>query len=130
MPGAGVSTSLPPADLSAPTVRVLSPHRGAKLRHRARIRATASDAVGVVRTEVTIDGDPFASADGARIKRGWSLRGVAAGRHRIAVHAWDAAGNVGSRSVRVRVLARAKRARHSRVRRHRAHHRRATPATP
>jgi hypothetical protein len=107
VPKAGhVPTELPPADTSAPKVRVVSPRRGAHLRRRARIYARATDKVGVVRTEASIDGNVFAFVDGGRLKRTWRLHGARPGRHRITVRSWDAAGNVGARTVRVRVLKR------------------------
>ena len=101
----------PPADTDAPVVRVLSPRRGARLRRRATIRARAHDNVGVVRTTLRIDGEDVASVAGGRLKRTWRLRGVSPGRHRLTVRARDAAGNVRSRTIRVRVLGKRKRSR-------------------
>jgi hypothetical protein len=107
VPKAGhVPTELPPADTIAPKVRVVSPRRGAHLRRRARISARATDTVGVVRTEASIDGNVLALVDGGRLKRTWWLHGVRPGHHRIVIRSWDAAGNVGARTVRVRVLKR------------------------
>ena len=101
----------PSTDAQAPAVRVLSPRRGARLRRRATIRARAYDNVGVTRTALAIDGDEVASVAGGRLKRTSRLRGVSPGRHRLTVRAHDAAGNVRSRTVRVRVLGKKQRSR-------------------
>jgi hypothetical protein len=94
----------PPADARAPYVRISSPGREARLRKRATIVASAGDNVRVERMELSIDAERVAEVRGARIKRTWQLRGVTPGRHWIQVRAFDAAGNVGARVVRVRVM--------------------------
>jgi hypothetical protein len=94
----------PPADKTAPVVRVTSPGKRARLRRRAVIAARASDNVGVVRMELSIDGTQLAVSSSTRIKRTWSLRYVRPGNHLIMVRAYDAQGNFATRIVRVRVL--------------------------
>jgi hypothetical protein len=93
----------PPADERAPVVRIASPGREARLRKRATIVASATDNVRAERMELSIDGERVAEMRGSRLRRTWQLRGVSAGRHWIQVRAFDGAGNVGARVVRVRV---------------------------
>ena len=91
-------------DVTPPVVRLLSPHRGARLRGRATVLARASDDAGVARTELFIDGRLVAVADGPRLRRTWILRRVRPGAHTLRARAIDEGGNSASRSTRVRVL--------------------------
>ncbi|MEA2448402.1 MAG: hypothetical protein QOG63_334, partial [Thermoleophilaceae bacterium] len=93
----------PPADARAPVVKISSPGRDAKLKRSATIVASATDDTGVARLELSIDAQKVVTVPGAKLRRTWSLRRVSAGRHVIGVRAFDAAGNVGSRYVRVKV---------------------------
>jgi hypothetical protein len=90
-------------DRGSPWVRISAPGRGARLRRRAVVRARAADAVGVVRTQVWVDGRLRRNVRRARVDWHWSLRHARRGRHRITVKAFDAAGNIGKASVNVRV---------------------------
>jgi hypothetical protein len=91
----------PPFDTTRPVVRVASPARGARMRrHRVVVRATATDDSGVVRTQVWVDRRLRKSVLGAHVRWPVSLR---RGRHLIVARAFDAAGNQGSSSVRVRI---------------------------
>jgi hypothetical protein len=96
--------ALPPLDTTSPTVRVQSPARGARLRRHAEVRAVAADDTGVVRTELWVDGRLRQTVSGGQVDWRWRLRHARAGRHTIVVRAYDAAGNLGARSVRVFVL--------------------------
>lgn len=89
----------PPADRTKPAVRILSP-RTKHVRRRTLVRASASDDLAVTRIEVWVDGKLRRTVDGASVRWRASLR---RGRHLIVVRAYDAAGNRGRRSVRVRV---------------------------
>lgn len=104
-PGGGTSTPPPPSrgDTRDPVVRVLTPAAGARLRRAATIFAKAGDDTRVTRITLMIDGVRVASARGSRIKRTWSLRRVRPGSHLVLVRAYDAAGNFGTRVVRVHV---------------------------
>jgi hypothetical protein len=93
---------LPPLDTIRPSVRIVSPGQRARVRRRATLRALAADAVGVVRTEVWVDGRLRKSAAGPTAS--WKLRRLRRGRHLIVVRAYDAAGNHGRASVRVRII--------------------------
>jgi hypothetical protein len=100
-----VVTVAPPvedSDTIRPFVRIGYPVQRARVRRRSTLRAVASDAIGVVRTEIWVDGKlrrsvatPFVS---------WRLRNLKRGRHLIVVRAYDAAGNHGRASVRVRII--------------------------
>jgi M6 family metalloprotease-like protein len=92
----------PPLDTIRPYVRIVSPARRARLRRRAVVRALATDTVGVVRTEVWIDGVRRRSVNAPSTQ--WRLPRLRRGRHLIVVRAYDAAGNHGRASVRVRVI--------------------------
>jgi Big-like domain-containing protein/gametolysin peptidase M11 len=94
----------PPADNTAPTARVDSPAPGARLRREAVIRASAADGTGVVRTELWVDGQLRKTATKAQVAWRWVLRRTRPGRHRVAVRAFDAAGNRGSGAVHVFVI--------------------------
>jgi hypothetical protein len=93
-----------PVDRTRPTVRVVSPAGGARLRRRAVIRAVAADDTEVVRTKLWVDGKLRKTVANGKVVWPWLLRNTRPGRHRIVVRAFDAAGNLGSRSVRVYVL--------------------------
>jgi hypothetical protein len=95
----------PPADTRAPVVKIASPGRDAKLKRSATIVANATDDTGVQSLELSIDAEKVVIVPGSKLRRTWSLRGVTPGRHVIQVRAFDAAGNIGSRYVRVRVVA-------------------------
>jgi hypothetical protein len=94
----------PPTDTGAPAVRIASPGRHAHLRRRAVVRASATDAAGVVRTQVWVDGKLRRWVQGRRLAWSWSLRHVRRGLHRVSVRALDPSGNAGTASVRVRVI--------------------------
>jgi M6 family metalloprotease-like protein len=98
-----VDPPFPPADTTRPSVTIASPARRAHLRRRAMVRASAADAVGVVRTEVWVDGARRKSVTGSAVAWRWPLRHARRGLHLIVVRALDAAGNVGRAAVRVRV---------------------------
>jgi hypothetical protein len=97
-----VDPPLPPADTIRPFVRILSPASRARVRRRSWLRASAADAAGVVRTEVWVDRKLRKSASGSLVR--WRMRQLRRGRHLVVVRAYDAAGNHGRASVRVRII--------------------------
>jgi len=97
-----VDPPMPPADTVRPNVRITAPGKRARVRRRALVRARASDNSGVVRTEIWVDGKLRKSANRSVVT--WRLRGARRGRHLIVVRAYDAAGNRGRASVRVRII--------------------------
>jgi hypothetical protein len=95
----------PPPDTTRPVVTITAPARDARLRRRsAVVRARATDAVGVVRIEVWIDGKLRRSAGRAKVAWSWSLRHARLGRHKVTVKAYDAARNMGKASTSIRVI--------------------------
>jgi hypothetical protein len=95
----------PPADRVAPFVAIRSPSRNARVsRRRARLLASVTDAVGVVRTEVWVDGKRRMSSPNGEDLVNWRMRRLRRGRHLVVVRAYDAAGNHGRASVRVRII--------------------------
>lgn len=101
--GSGSGTPQTPADVTRPAITVFSPGRNARLRTRATIRATATDAVGVEAVEFWVDGKRLATRRGNKLNLVWKLRHVKPGRHKVMVVAHDAAGNTVRRTVTVRV---------------------------
>lgn len=93
----------PPVDRLAPFVSIRFPSRNSRVpRRRARVIASAADAGGVVRTDVWVDGKLRRSVKRSLVN--WRMRRLRRGRHLIVVRAYDAAGNHGGASVRVRIV--------------------------
>lgn len=86
-------------DRTDPVVRILRPGAGHAVRGKVLIAAVATDEGGVARMELWIDGDRRARAPGRSLSYRW--RPGRRGSHRIEVRAFDHAGNMGSRSLRV-----------------------------
>ena len=98
---------LPPAkplDVLRPSVRIKSPVPSKRVRRRATIRWRSTDDVGVVRTEVWIDGTLRRTVQAGHGPWRWSVRRERRGVHLIEVRAFDAAGNVGRAIRHVRVV--------------------------
>jgi endo-1,4-beta-xylanase len=93
------------ADVSSPVVTVVSPARNARVSGSVRVVATATDDVGVVRmTIATPSGTVLRAVDGASLTYDWNVAGYKRGSTQtLVVRAWDAAGNVGSAQVVVRI---------------------------
>jgi hypothetical protein len=85
-------------------VRLLSPARRSRLRRSAVVRAAATDDTGVTRVELWIDGRLRRAVSGTSMAWRWRLGSTRPGRHLVVVRAYDAAGNRGIGSARVRVL--------------------------
>jgi hypothetical protein len=85
-----------PPDTVAPTT-TLTPSDGATVKgSKVTVKGTATDASGVSRVELSIDGTAVASAAGSSVSYSWPLRSASAGRHVLVARAYDARGNVGS----------------------------------
>jgi subtilisin family serine protease len=79
-------------DLAAPTVTITSPAAGTTLNGIVSARATASDDVGVVGVQFTIDGAPVGAEDTtAPYELLWNTADAANGPHVVTVVARDAA---------------------------------------
>jgi hypothetical protein len=92
-------------DATAPVVTVVSPARNARVSGVVRVVATATDEVGVVRMDLrTSSGAVLATASSGTLTYEWNTAGLKRGSTQtLTVRAWDAAGNVGSAQVVVRI---------------------------
>ncbi len=87
-------------DMTAPTVSLSATrHSGGKM---VRIAVSSTDAVGVVRTEVFINGARVANTTRATFAYIWWRYEPVPGTYVIVARAYDAAGNVGERSLTLR----------------------------
>ena len=102
VPPPGGSTP-PPADVAAPAVKIVAPGRSAKLRKKATVRASATDAVGVEVIEFWVDNVRLAAQPGGNLNVRWNLKRVKPGRHKVMILARDKAGNTARRTVTVLV---------------------------
>jgi glucose/arabinose dehydrogenase len=107
--GPGSPTNPPAArvrrDVMPPRVRITAPVRRATVAGRIRVRAIASDNVGVRAVRFKLDGKRLGRPDSSSpFRRRWDTRTVRNGPHRLTAVARDAAGNTAtSRVVRFRV---------------------------
>lgn len=103
-PGSTGDTPPPPrADVTPPVVKLFTPGRNARLRSRAAVRARAIDTAGVQTMEFWVDNVRLATRRGGNLRLSWKLKRIRPGKHRVTVVARDASGNVGRRTVTVRV---------------------------
>jgi len=87
-------SNAPPGDTTAPAVSVSAPSEGATVSGVASVSATASDNVGVVSVQFTLNGVNLGAADtSAPYTINWSTTGAANGTHVLLAIARDAAGN-------------------------------------
>lgn len=85
------------ADTNPPTVALTAPSSGATLSSTVSLTATATDDVGVISVQFSVDGSNFgAPVTAAPYGAAWDTTLVANGPHTIGVSAVDAAGNVGT----------------------------------
>ena len=89
-------------DIIAPTVAITSPANGATIGNSVLVSVAASDNVGVIKTELYIDGALKATSTSGSISWSWNARRATAGSHVITSKAYDAAGNVGTASITVK----------------------------
>jgi hypothetical protein len=107
--GPGSPTNSPASragrDVLAPRVRITAPARRATVAGRIRVRAIASDNVGVRAVRFKLDGKRLGRPDSSSpFRLRWDTRTVRNGPHRLTAVARDAAGNTTtSRVVRFRV---------------------------
>ena len=91
----------PVQDTAPPSVNILSPSASAVVSGRVNIEISASDNVGVVRIECSIDGSLKSVASGNHLSYTWNTRKVANGAHVISAIAFDAAGNTSTMDLTV-----------------------------
>ena len=99
LPGSAVNLviSLGAQDVIAPVVNITAPANGATVSGTVNVTATATDAVGVVGVQFTLDGSPLGAEDTtAPYSVAWNALTAANGTHVLSARARDAAGNVGN----------------------------------
>ena len=85
-----------PADTTAPTTAITSPASGASVSGTVMVTATASDASGIARVELLVDGALVLTDSAAPYASfGWSSTSVGNGSHALRTRAVDNAGNQG-----------------------------------
>jgi len=88
-------------DTIAPIVTISSPASGSTIDRSVTINAKATDNTAVTNMKVYIDGNLKTSSASGSISYGWNPKKAARGAHTMTVKAYDAAGNIGQRSVTV-----------------------------
>src|SRR5258708_5707746 len=87
-------SNAPPPDTTPPAVSITSPANGATVSATVTVTASASDNVGVVGVQFSIDGADFGAEDtSAPYSISWNTGTASNGSHTIAAVARDAAGN-------------------------------------
>jgi phosphatidylserine/phosphatidylglycerophosphate/cardiolipin synthase-like enzyme len=88
-----LSRCAPVPDTQPPSVSITSPSAGATVQGNVPVTATATDNVGVTRTELFINGTSVAQDTSAPFSFSWSSVSGANGSYQLMVRAFDAAGN-------------------------------------
>jgi thermitase len=92
---AGVVASTPPADTTKPVVSISSPASGATVRGLTTVAIAASDNAAVLRTELYVDGQLYASDTSSPFSAVWDTTRMPNGSHSLVAKGYDAAGNAG-----------------------------------
>ena len=105
LPSNEVSVVSPGTDTVAPVVTIVSPAYNARVSGVVRVLATATDAVGVVRMEIRNPaGTLLRAVSASTITYDWNTAGLRkSSTQSLIVLAYDAAGNVGTATVVVRI---------------------------
>ena len=85
-----------PGDTTPPTTSITSPVNGATVSGTVTVAANASDAVGVSRVELFVDGSLAGTDTTSPYGIAWSTTTASNGGHSLQTRAYDAAGNIGS----------------------------------
>ncbi len=93
-------------DDTNPAVAITSPSDGSSVSKTVKINVTATDNLGVIRTELLVDEVLMASTASGSSSFNWDPTPYGAGSHTLKALAYDAAGNVGASSIVVTVKAR------------------------
>lgn len=90
-------------DTTAPVTTISSPANGTTVRGKAVVNASATDNIKVARTEMLFDNTVVANSASETISYtlNFKSRNIAKGAHTVTVNAYDAAGNVGTKSITV-----------------------------
>ena len=91
------------ADTTPPTVAITAPANNSSITSLKKVTVTisATDNVGVTRTELYIDGRLSSTATSGSLLYNWNLLKVSAGQHTLTAKSYDAAGNAGVASITV-----------------------------
>ena len=92
----GLDTAGTPGDTVAPTTSITAPTAGTTVSGAVSVQAAASDASGVSRVELLVDGTVLASDSTAPYTASWSTTSAPNGSHTLTSRAYDTAGNVGT----------------------------------
>jgi predicted phage tail protein len=84
-----------PGDTTAPTVNITAPANDASVSGRVAVQIQATDAVGVTRVELFVNGQSRGTDTAAPWSIEWDTAGLPNGSYRLRVVARDAAGNEG-----------------------------------
>lgn len=84
------------SDTTPPTVNVTAPANGATVGGTVDVTASASDAVGVSKVELYVDGALADTDTAAPFVFTWNTAGLANGSHSLMAKAYDAANNIGT----------------------------------
>jgi hypothetical protein len=87
------TTSPAPSDTTPPTVTLTSPAEGSAVTGASVLSAQASDNIGVVAVQFSVDGVAVSRLTASPWSASWDSTTVADGAHTIAATAYDAAGN-------------------------------------
>jgi subtilisin family serine protease len=91
-----VAAAIPPVDRTAPVIAITSPLSGSTVAGTVTVQANASDAVGVTKVELSLDGVLTVASTQAAAAFTWDTLAFPNGTHTLSALAYDAAGNVGS----------------------------------
>ncbi|MCP3104951.1 PHB depolymerase family esterase [Myxococcus sp. K15C18031901] len=83
----------PGGDTTPPTVAVTAPSSGSTVSGAVTVAVSATDAVGVAKVELLVDGVAVATDAAAPYEFSWDSKTVANGAHTLGARAYDAAGN-------------------------------------
>jgi hypothetical protein len=84
------------SDSTPPTVAITNPASGARVKGIIPIGVTASDAVGVTRSELYVDDKLISTSSAAGLTASWDSKTLPDGAHTIVGKAYDAYGNMGT----------------------------------
>lgn len=94
--GTGDNCAVP--DATPPTVSVAAPSIGSTVSGSVTIQANATDASGVSKVDLMVDGTVIASPTVAPYSTSWDTTKVADGPHNVSAKAYDTAGNTNTSS--------------------------------
>ncbi len=82
-----------PVDTQAPTIQIKNLVDGSTISSNQNIVVNAADNVGVVKTELYIDGQLKVRVTTASLNYSWNVKKASSGEHQILAKAFDSAGN-------------------------------------